>query len=668
MITPQNNKIHFTMFGETLVVEAWGKDALRVRATKLREFCADDWALLPAKPGDVKISVAGKTQSGNTLSQAESAVAGADDWSLVGASAEAKGGAVIANGKIRCHVGDEGELTFYGKNGEILTGETKNRGVFNNARVLRANGTADFALTYRMTADDDEKFFGMGQYQHGYLNLKGLELELMQRNTQTSVPFMISSKGYGFLWNNPAVGRVTFAKNMTVWRADTTQQLDFWITAGDTPAEIEENYAAAAGTVPMMPDFGTGYWQCKMRYKSQDELMEVAREHKRRGLPMSLIVIDWFHWTERGDFRFNTKDWYDIPAMAAELKDMGVELMVSIWPSIDMKSENYQEMIKLGYCVFPHRGVNLSAGTVLHYDATNPDARKYVWGKVKKGYFDQGIHNFWLDAVEPTIVNQDFDNYRLMAGSGMQLMNMYPMLCERTIYEGTQAEGVTTPLLARSAWAGSQRYGALVWSGDIHSTFDVFRRQVAAGLNMAIAGIPWWTTDIGGFFTHNTRDPEFRELLVRWFQYGTYCPVMRAHGSRNETLDDGSRIEMSGNEVWSFGEEVYEILKKYLFIREGMRPYIKEQMKAAHDKGTPIMRPLLYDFPGDENCWEISDQYMFGPDLLVAPVLSAGVTQRQVYLPAGQDWREQHTGKTYKGGQTVSAAAPIEVIPVFERK
>jgi alpha-D-xyloside xylohydrolase len=229
--------------------------------------------------------------------------------------------------------------------------------------------------------------------------------------------------------------------------------------------------------------------------------------------------------------------------------------------------------------------------------------------------------------------------------------------------------------LLRCAWAGSQRYGALVWSGDIHSSFKSLRNQLAAGLNMGIAGIPWWTTDIGGFHGGSVTDTRFHELLVRWFQWGCFCPVMRLHGDREPhkppmgTERGATCVSGADNEIWSYSEEVYGICKKYIALREKLRPYIEGLMKAAHEKGSPVIRPLFYDFPEDKNAWEVEDQYLFGPEFLVAPVLYEGQRERELYLPAGknsrQTWTNVWTGERYEGGKRITVDAPLEMIPVF---
>ncbi len=653
----EKNTLKFHYDAEELWIEPWGKNSFRVRATKMAEMGLENWALeMPVEELTAEIKIE-------------------DNF------------AEIRNGKIRAVISKYGKMTFYNQKGEILLDEyLRNRidkfadycsALDIEAREFKPIIGGDYQLSVRFVSDPEEKIYGMGQYQQPHLNLKGTDLELAHRNSQASVPFLLSSLGYGFLWNNPGVGRATFGTNITTWEAFSTKQMDYWITAGDTPAEIEEAYASVTGTVPMMPDYAMGFWQCKLRYQTQEELLEVAREYKKRGLPISVIVIDYFHWPLQGDWRFDEKYWPDPDAMIKELKEMGIELMVSIWPTVDYRSENFQEMKEKGYLIRTERGFRIVMdfqGNTIHYDATNPDARKYVWQKAKKNYYDKGVKTFWLDEAEPEYSVYDFENYRYHMGPNVQIGNLYPKLYAKTFYDGMTAEGQENVInLLRCAWAGSQKYGALVWSGDIHSSFASLRNQFAAGLNMGLAGITWWTTDIGGFHGGDPTNPDFRELLVRWFEYGTFCPVMRLHGERVPLKDPigtyGGGLCVSGadNEVWSFGEEAYEILKYYLELRERMKPYITELMEAAHMKGSPVMRPLFYDIPEDSKCWDVNDEYMFGPDVLVAPVMHAKMTSRKVYLPEGSRWTNYWTGETLEGGQETEVATPLSQIPLFTR-
>ncbi len=660
-------------------IEPWGENGLRIRMTAQPKMDDNDWAL-SEKVQDIQPEI-----TFETVDTTDPWYKG-EEWKKYHQTGQR---AILKNGKIEARVNEEGWISFYNQKGQLLTEEYwRNRNRVNrycvplrvDARVVKPHiGGNDFSVEARFEAFDDEKIFGMGQYQDKHLNKKGASLELCHRNSQASVPFYVSSRGYGFLWNNPSVGTVVFGTNKTEWHCQSAMKLDYYITAGDTPAEIEKQYALVTGTSPMMPEYGMGYWQCKLRYRTQEELLSVAREHKRRGLPLDAIVVDFFHWTRQGDFRFEKRDWPNPAAMVKELKDMGVETVVSVWPTIDEKSENFGPMAEKGYLVTADRANAIHMtwmGNTTFYDATNPGAQKYVWDRCKENYYDLGIRCFWLDEAEPEYGPYDFDIYRYYAGPALQCTNIYPVGYAKGFYEGLRSVGETDIMsLTRCAWAGSQKYGVLTWSGDVHSSFRSMQEQLQAGLSMAMAGIPWWTCDIGGFLGGDISDPDFQELLVRWFAWGCFCPVFRMHGERSpwhereQEFIDNVRQLTSGqdNEVWSFGEENYHHLKKYLFIRDRLRPYIRACMKAASEEGAPVMRPLFYDFPEDEKAWETEEVYMFGPDLLVAPVMEKGAKERTIYLPKGAVWQDAYTKETYAGGKTITVPAPIGVIPVMIR-
>ena len=519
--------MHFEQDGDRLIIregisqvwiEPWGPNSLRVRMTKEAQMDANDWALEEKMP---------KTDASITYEEIDVT----DPWYQTPEYEkyhQTGTQATLVNGKITAKVSHEGWISFYNQKGELLTEEYwRNRNRINRYCVpLRVDarelmpimGTNDFALTARFEAFDDEKIFGMGQYQEAHMNKKGATLELAHRNSQASVPFMVSSRGYGFFWNNPAIGTATFGTNKTEWHVNSTKKLDYFITAGDNPAEIEAQYSLATGRTPMMPEYGMGYWQCKLRYRNQEELLAVAREHKKRGLPMDAIVIDFFHWTRQGDFRFEPRDWPDPAAMVKELKELGIELVVSVWPTIDEQSSNYGVMAENGYLVNADRcnAIHMTwMGNTTFYDATNPKAQQFVWEQCKEHYYDYGIRCFWLDEAEPEYGPYDFDNYRYFEGPAVQCTNRYPVGYAKGFYDGLKKEGETDIMsLVRCAWAGSQKYGVLTWSGDIYSSFRAMREQLQAGLSMGMAGIPWWTSDIGGFLGGNIADPHFKELLA----------------------------------------------------------------------------------------------------------------------------------------------------------
>ena len=633
---------------QTIRIEPWGQDSLRVRAGENGSIRSDlPQALLDHPAVTSQIEIDPKR-------------------------------AAICNGKLAAEIFlEKNQIRFFNPiNNFEYHAEFAPRH-WTPARSFRSVGGDHYELQVRFKAYDGERFYGLGQHQHGRLDQKGCVIDLVHFNTESSIPFLVSSRGYGFLWNNPALGRVELGNNATRWIAHASPQLDYWITAGDNPGEILEHYADATGYVPMVPEWAIGFWQCKLRYSTQEELLSIAREYKRRDLPLSVIVADFFHWSLQGDWQFDPVKWPDPTEMIRELEQMGIKLMVSIWPTVNALSRNFKEMQERGLLIRTERGIpvlmpfvdNQPEGPVnlYIYDATNPESRQYVWEKARQGYYRHGVRAWWLDETEPEIDPLDFDNLRFHLGHGLAVANIYPMMHARGFYEGMKAEGEQDILLlCRAAWAGSQRYGAAVWTGDIYSTFETLQAQVRAGLNMAMSGIPWWTTDIGGFYGGDPDSSDFRELIVRWFQYAVFCPIFRLHGWREPA--HRYPIPVGGpNEVWSFGDEAYAIIKGLLFLRERLHQYLLSQMRLAHEKGVPPMRPLFFDFPQDEGSINIDDQFMFGPDLMVAPVLHQHERKRSVYLPAGTTWTNAWTDQVFEGGRSILAEAPIEQIPLYLR-
>ncbi|KAF9888015.1 hypothetical protein FE257_009405 [Aspergillus nanangensis] len=666
MLQHLNGRLVYTFDAETLWIEPWGPNAIRIRSTRSRQMPDQNWALLDPRSTPSQLTI------------------------------DANGIGLLQNGTIRATVSKTGKIQVHNATGELLLQEyTRNRKDVTDPKCSAIKiearefqpipNSENYHVTARFESiHPDEMIFGMGQYQQPFLDLKGHDLELAHRNSQASVPFMVSSLGYGLLWNNPSIGRCFLGRNIMSFDSRATTTMDYWIVAGDTPAEIVEAYASAVGKPPMMPEFGLGFWQCKLRYQSQEELLHVAREYHRRQLPIDLIVIDFFHWPLQGDWRFDPTYWPDPTAMVDELRSLGIELMVSVWPTVDKRSQNYREMVEKGFLIRTDRGVRTAMdfqGDTIHFDATHPGAQAYVWEKCKANYYRHGIRAFWLDEAEPEYKAYDFDNYRYYQGPNTAVGNIYPLEYTRAFYEGMSQAGQTNIVnLVRCAWAGSQKYGALVWSGDIASSWDSLRNQLAAGLHMGLCGIPWWTTDIGGFHGGDPSDDKFRELFVRWFQWGAFCPVMRLHGDREPrqpvrgTTGGASCASGADNEVWSYGPEVYEVCKKYMLLREALRGYTRGLMREAHEKGSPVMRTLFYEFPGDPQCWKIGTQYMYGQRYLCCPVLQEGQRELKVYLPVLSSGRWvpfQPGGKQeqegYKGGQWIQISAPLDWMPVFER-
>ena len=657
--------------GETVRIESWGKDALRVRASLSPAFTENPWAL--TEP--------------TAKCSATVAIEEEDHWVGDG-TVDKKQIASITNGRIKAVVNFAGIISFYRDHELILREYFRNYDgtLSRESRCLKlvnrewkgVIGGSEYTLNVKFESNKGEKLFGMGQYQQDCMDLKGCVLELAQRNSQISVPFAVSSLGYGFLWNNPAVGHVTFGKNYTEWNARATRQMDYWITVADAPRQLLENYTAVTGRAEMFPEDLMGLWQCKLRYRTQEEVLSVARQYQKEGIKIDRIVIDFFHWTLQGDWKFDEKYWPDPKAMVDELHEMGIKVIVSVWPSVDRKSENFGPMTERGLLIRTERGAAQTydyQGDCVEIDPFNPETRDYVWNVCKKNYYDYGIDAFWLDNSEPDYGVYDFENYRYFSGPALAVSNLYPQLYSRAFYDGMRKEnrGPVVNLL-RCAWAGSQKYGNVIWSGDVPSTFEAFADQLQCGLNMGLAGIPWWTTDIGGFMTDDVNAPDFRQLLIRWYQFAVYSPVLRMHGDRGPynipPLDDrdwGGGYLHTGqpNELWSYGEDNYVIMKKYYGIRIGMHEYIKKLFEEAHTNGSPLLRAMFYEFPDDERCWELQDQYMFGEKYLVAPILRLNEWKRDVYLPAGK-WKLTSTKEIFEGGRTISVDAPIDYMPVLE--
>lgn len=628
----------------TIRVEPYGADAIRVRQTMLAALPEREFALLPATPTLAEVTLidnAGTLTSGSL--QVELSARGTLAFSRI------SGGGTAA-------LLSESGRRFTSASGDL-------------SRIM-----LDFA------PNSGERFYGLGQHAHGMLDQKGCVIDLRQVNTQVAIPVLVSSRGYGFLWHDPSVGQVELAHNRTRWVAEASRGIDYVVFTGDSYADLMGTYARLTGAAPVLPQWAAGFWQSKLRYRNQDELLGVAREYKKRGLPLSVIVIDFFHWTMLGEFQFDKSCWPDPAAMVRELKSMGIELAVSIWPMVNHNSRHYAEMQAKGLLIRAERGIPVQhkfidtypEGQVFsqYYDATHPETMRYVWDLVRKNYYDYGIRVFWLDNCEPDIQPADFDNLRLHLGNGSEVACIYPQLNAKGFHDGLKAAGEQEIVtLCRSGWAGVQRFGAIIWSGDVYSNFGSLRDQVRAGLNMAMSGIPWWTTDIGGFYGfEDTATPQFRELVIRWFQYGVFCPIFRLHGVRWPA--DWSKVStLTGvdNEVWSFGEEAYAILTEFLRLRERLLPYIMTQMRVASERGVPPMRPLFFDFAHDPQAFAWEDEFLFGPDLLVAPVTEFGARSRRVYLPAGTCWRNAWTDERHDGGAVIEAQAPLERIPVFVR-
>jgi len=508
-----------------------------------------------------------------------------------------------------------------------------------------------------------EALYGLGQHQAGVWNYRGESVDISQENSNISVPLMLSSKGYGIFWNNTSRSRFNnrFANYLYI-SSEVADVIDYYFIYGPEFDKIVAGYRDLTGQAPMFGKWAYGFWQCKNRYRSQEEILGVARKYRDLHIPVDNIVQDWFWWNRKGEFVFN-KNYPDPKAMVDQLHSENIHLMISIWPFFEPGSTNYDYMEKKRWFVdkFKYAKPPYHTNAMAVYDATSPDARKHYWDEVNKGLFSIGLDAWWMDTTEPETEGQEENillNHKLAAGSGNRYVNVYPLLDTQAVYQGQRrtSDKKRVFILSRSAFAGSQRNGVTAWSGDINSDWLSFRRQVPAGLNFALSGIPYWTTDIGGFVFGSPTDPAFRELFIRWFQYATFNPVLRVHGTRNP----------DENELWSYGPDAQTILVNFDRLRYRMLPYIYSLAWQTTSAAYTPMRPLVMDFRNDSRAQNIGDEFMFGPAFLVSPVTDPAATTRQLYLPESR-WYDFWTGIVTDGGRTVNAIAPLDRLPLYVR-
>jgi len=505
-----------------------------------------------------------------------------------------------------------------------------------------------------------EGLYGLGQHQGGVWNYRGESVDISQDNTNIAVPFLVSSNGYGIFWNNDSRSRFNnrFANYMYI-SSEVADVVDYYFFYGPELDQVISSYRELTGQAPMFGKWAYGFWQCKNRYKSQEEILGVAKKYRDLHIPVDNIVQDWFWWNRKGEHVFN-KNYPDPKGMVDQLHQENFHLMISVWPFFEPGSAVYDDMDKRGWFVdkFKFAKPPYHTSGMAVYDATNPEARKYYWQLMDKALFNIGIDAWWLDTTEPETEGQE-DNilldHKLSIGSGNRYVNIFPLMTTGAVYDGqrSSSDKKRVFILSRSAFAGDQRYGVTAWSGDINSDFFSFRRQIPAGLNFALSGIPYWTTDIGGFVFGDPDDPAYRELFIRWFQYGTFNPILRVHGTR----------KTDQNELWSYGPDAQKILVNFDRLRYRLLPYIYSlAWKTTSESYTP-MRPLVMDFRTDVRAQNIGDQFMFGPAFLVNPVTEPAATSRRLYLPQAK-WYDFWTGATVNGGVAIDGAAPIDRLPL----
>jgi alpha-D-xyloside xylohydrolase len=506
-----------------------------------------------------------------------------------------------------------------------------------------------------------EAFYGLGQHQSGVWNYHGESVDIAQDNTNISVPMLLSSNGYGIFWNNASRSRFNnrFVHAMYI-TSEVADTIDYYFIYGPDFDKIVAGYRELTGDAPLFGKWAYGFWQCKNKYKTQQEILGVAHKYRNLNIPVDNIVQDWFWWTTMGEFKFSDK-YPDAKAMLDDLHSNHFHLMISVWPYFYPGSETYADMDKRGFFIDRTKTKAYHPQGSALYDATNPEARKYYWNLIDNSLFKIGADAWWLDTTEPeTEAREDNVMVRnhIAIGNGARYANIFPLMTTKAVYEGQRSESDQKRvfILSRSAFAGAQRNAVTAWSGDVNSDWETLRRQIPAGLNYSLSGLPYWTTDIGGFTSGNPSDPAYRELFIRWFQFGTFCPIFRVHGTR--TGDQ--------NELWSYGADAQQILTRFDKLRYELMPYIYSiAWKTTNERYTP-MRPLVMDFRTDTRAQNIGDQFLFGPSILVNPVLEPDAATRHLYLPKAR-WYDFWTGKAVDGGKSIDAAVSIETMPLYIR-
>jgi alpha-D-xyloside xylohydrolase len=548
-------------------------------------------------------------------------------------------------------------------------------------------GEATYQVGVLLSTAADEHYYGMGQNQEsrGSLDLRGRVIDCQHwydapAGEQVCVPFLVSSKGYGVIWDNPSQTRLSAAiRGHTSLQSTVGERVSFFLVVGDTPEQLYSAYARVTGRTPIPPKAAFGLIQSKARYDSQKEILRVAHTYHDKGYPLDVMVVDWFYWTRMGQLDINPAEFPDPDGMNRELHDLGLHSIISIWPRFETSSRYFNELDAKGFLLKDKEGKAIDglpfrsdrAGALI--DETNPEARKWFWEHARDNILSHGFDYPWLDETEPDLVP---DGAFYSIGSGERYHNVFPLLHVEGVADGMR---VWKPkqrvlILSRAAYLGSQRTGALFWSSDIDPTWEALQRQIPTGLNMTASGVAYWGNDIagwqwlpqsGGGVKAPLVDPgeaaaslggyhDYPELLTRWFEYGVFMPTLRLHGNHPNT------------EIWAYGKEAEAIMARYDRLRYQLIPYIYSQARKTYDTGAPFMRPLWMDFPNDPKVADLGTEYMFGPAMLVAPVTEQGQTEKDVYLPAG-DWYDFWTNEKLAGGRWVKAAAPIDRIPVFVR-
>ena len=507
-----------------------------------------------------------------------------------------------------------------------------------------------------------EALYGLGQHQAGVWNYRGEVVDLSQDNTNIAIPFFLSTNGYGIFWNNTSRSRFNNRFLSALYlSSEVADVVDYYFLYGPDFDKIIAGYRELTGVPPLFGRWAYGFWQCKNRYKTQAELLAVARRYRELHIPADNIVQDWFWWVTMGEPVFDKERYPDPKGMVDELHADHFHLMISVWPYFRRGSKTYDDMERKGFFIDKTKVSGFHPEGMALYDAFNPEARKYYWNLMDQALFKIGVDAWWLDTTEPETEDRETNilvNNKTFVGSGARMANLFPLMTTGAVYDGQRAasDQKRVFILSRSAFAGEQRNAATVWSGDINSDWVFLRRQIPAGLNYSVSGLPYWTTDIGGFVSGNPEDPSYRELFVRWFQFGTFNPILRVHGTRSTDQ----------NELWSYGSDAQKILVRFDTLRYRLLPYIYSLAWMTTSRGYTPMRPLVMDFRTDVRAANVGNQFMYGPAILVNPVTEPGATSRSVYLPQAR-WYDFWNGSSSAGGRRVEAEAPLDRLPLYVR-
>lgn len=647
--------MQFTVDGGTLNVQWWSDDIVRVTFAPGSELPDTKSLAVVAAPEKIKWD---KGENGQAYT--------------------------LASPRLKVSINKQtGAVTFLDPSGKVILEEAAG-----GRKIAPATqpGIQGDAVAQSFTLAPDEGIYGLGQHQQGVWNYRGAQgtngvnVQLAQSNTNVGVPVITSSKGYMLLWDNPAVtnisanaeGRNAAGKGVLRWSSEFGKAIDYYVCYNDgTAATALKAYRHLTGDAPLMPKWELGFWQCKERYASQQELLGVAQRYREMKVPVDGIIQDWQYWPSGNDtwgsHQFDPARYPDPVAMFQQLHDEHFHTLISVWAKFDLGSANSKELND-GGGMFPEVTRYVSPpGQGQWYDPFATAGRELYWKQIRDQLFAKGVDGWWLDAPEPEINGMQFRTYQTPMGPGYTVYNAYPLMHSTGIYQGQRAttDEKRVVILTRSAYAGQQRNSAITWSGDIQGSWQVFKNQIPAGLNFSLSGIPYWNTDTGGFFGNrsagngNPQNPAYQEIFSRWFQFSAFCPMFRVHGSYGLN---------PGKEIWRFDDKTQNIMRQYLDLRYRLLPYLYSVAWDVTANGQSFMRPLVMDFAHDPQAINIGSEYLFGPSILVTPVTTQGATTQAVYLPAGKgSWVNFWTGASSAGGQSVDTAAPIETLPLYIR-